>query len=423
MTQKAAPTFPYRTTLTFGLEVTLFAALKGITFSRIPHESISHLLAERLRQHRLSGTHGTGSKIKALLTYPEYDINPEPPDYSGWTLISTPSAAPDHPEWFEEYQTESIEIISPPYWISSSHWEHDLQRIFSLRSGQYNVIPARELRLYCEQNNNTTIHVHIGNGLDPNSGFNFHTVRNLAMILFVYEPLLDRLLDGCLYPTLPIHPPRAITPVNNPHFLPPDLQPKASRALLALHLFRTCPDMISLINAMNPVLPDMVDEYGPRYFKFNFIPLLDSVDGSNPYYPSENLDVGPVTPKRKPPTIEFRQHIGTLDPDTMIHWVKFLAAIVELAGKLTSETIIEFLGLEDWVVRPCEENDGSPPANGRCRLQYIQPPPSSSPRSLSAFSLLSTLHPVGSFARLATAMESAHVPLDQETARFWRRKA
>jgi hypothetical protein len=175
---------------------------------------------------------------------------------------------------------------------------------------------------------------------------------------------------------------------------------------------------------MNPRLAGMVDEHGPRYFKFNFVPLLDSLDGSNPHYPSRahELQTGPVTPKKKPPTIEFRQHIGTLDPDTMTHWVKFLGAIVEFAGKLTPESISEFLGLDEWVVRNCEEDGTMADDPNRRRFQYVQPPPTNSPRSLSAFSLLSTLHPVGSFARLCTAMDSAHVPLDTDTYSFWRRK-
>lgn len=102
MPQRTPAQFPHRTTLTFGLEVTLFAALKGTTFSRILHNSIADLLVERLRQHRLSGPQGAGSKISALLTHPAYDLAPDPVDYNEWTLISTPSAAPNHPEWFEE---------------------------------------------------------------------------------------------------------------------------------------------------------------------------------------------------------------------------------------------------------------------------------------------------------------------------------
>lgn len=97
-------------------------------------------------------------------------------------------------------ESQPIEIISPPYWALTTHWENDLQRIFSSRMGQYNPISARELCLYYELNNTTSIHVHVGNGVDPDSSFPFHTVRNLAMILLVYEPAMDRLLDAKLYP-------------------------------------------------------------------------------------------------------------------------------------------------------------------------------------------------------------------------------
>lgn len=185
---------------------------------------------------------------------------------------------------------------------------------------------------------------------------------------------------------------------------------------------------------MNPDLPNMVDVHGPRYFKYNFIPLLDSADSTNPYYQAGNqeLSIGPIKPKQKPPTIEFRQHIGTLDPDTMTFWVKLMGAIVELAGKLTTETIIEFLGLDKWTVRDVEEEteeeqssttDEPSGRRQRRRQEYIRIPESDCPDPTSAFSLLSTLHPVGSFPRLCAALEFAHVPLDDPTYRFWRRKA
>ena len=55
------------------------------------------------------------------------------------------------------------------------------------------------------------MHLHIGNGLEPNSTFPFETIRNVAMILLVYEPLLDGLPNGILYPAaLPVHPVRAL---------------------------------------------------------------------------------------------------------------------------------------------------------------------------------------------------------------------
>lgn len=95
----------------------------------------------------------------------------------------------------------------------SPHWEYDIQRIFSSRLGQFNAIPARELRLYYELNASTSFHVHVGNGIEANSGFSFDTVRNIAMILLVYEPEVDKLLDGQRFNPLHInisHPVRTI---------------------------------------------------------------------------------------------------------------------------------------------------------------------------------------------------------------------
>lgn len=55
------------------------------------------------------------------------------------------------------------------------------------------------------------MHMHIGNGLDSNSTFPFDTIRNVAMILLVYEPLLDGLPNGILYPAaLPVDPVRTL---------------------------------------------------------------------------------------------------------------------------------------------------------------------------------------------------------------------
>lgn len=104
--------------------------------------------------------------------------------------------------WTNGYldECQPIEILSPPYWARTTHWENDIQRIFSSRMGRYNPISAREINLYYELNNTTSIHVHVGNGVDPDSSFPFHTVRNLALILLVYEPAMDQLLDAKLYP-------------------------------------------------------------------------------------------------------------------------------------------------------------------------------------------------------------------------------
>lgn len=86
-----------------------------------------------------------------------------------------------------------IEIISPFYWFYSHYWERDIERIFSSRSEMDNPVMERK-EVYIEQNNSTSFHVHIGNGVDSESTFPFSTILNLAMILLVYEPTIDQML-------------------------------------------------------------------------------------------------------------------------------------------------------------------------------------------------------------------------------------
>ncbi|WEW57478.1 hypothetical protein PRK78_002945 [Emydomyces testavorans] len=411
-------------TLTFGLEVEFFAAMKAATFNRFPNTSIASLLGDRLRLLRLNGPEGLGARIM-VEDEDEGSSMDGGRNYSYWNLTTDQTAAPNCPEWFLCYETQPIEIISPPYRIYSPLWEHDIQRIFSSRFGQYNPIPCRELRMYCEQNSSTTLHVHIGNGTHPDAAFPFHTIRNLAMILLVYEPELDKLLDTSPSWNVMLNKSgRCITSIKNPRFQPPNFPPDSPRPLFALHLLNTCSDIQAIIDLMNPQLPTTTNPKEPRYFKYNFRPLLDSIHAPFPNSNVINNNNNKIPPKRKPPTVEFRQQPGTLDPDTMVHWIRFLGAVVDFAGRLGTQALIEFLGLEEWhldasnPVTVCSESEGPPsptcPQHVVCRT--------SSPPSLSALSLLSGLHPVGSLSRLLTAMETIHIPLDPDTARFWRRK-
>lgn len=416
--------------LTFGIEVKFFAAMKAATFSRFPHDSIAALLYERMRQIRLNGPAGSGARVDLIAgeDIPQQRLKI---DYSCWNLTTDKTAQPSHPEWFEYYETQPIEIISPPYTVHSPYWEHDIQRVFSSRAGQFNPIPARELRMYCEQNSSTSLHVHIGNGNEPTSEFPFHTVRNLAMILLVYEPEFDRLVDDqpTSYTLMPTGPPRAITSIHNPHFQPPNVPARSKRPVLAVHLLNTCRDVKSLIQAMNPPIPNNHGPNSPRYFKYNFTSLLDSPDAPDFNLQESNGGSEHTVLRRKPPTVEFRKQGGTMDPDTMVHWVKFLGALVDFSGKIGTEALLEFLGMEGWTEDSSKKS--TPAANGDKPTTTTSTPKNSrpyssysstSPSSLSAFSILTPLQPVGSMIRLLTAMESAHINIDTETARYWRRK-
>ncbi|EGD95530.1 hypothetical protein TESG_03007 [Trichophyton tonsurans CBS 112818] len=456
---------PPKSRLTLGLEVEFYAALKASAFNRIlVHGCIASLLGERLRQLRLSGPDGFGSKFKVVVKSKKYPCDAKYIDYAQWTLTTDATAQPQNPEWFAGYESQPIEIISPPYWALTTHWENDLQRIFSSRMGQYNPISARELCLYYELNNTTSIHVHVGNGVDPDSSFPFHTVRNLAMILLVYEPAMDRLLDAKLYPLPTLvdnrdrsQDPESISSFETPYFQPPNLPAQSPRRVLARHLFNTCMDIRSVIRAMSPLPPDeTLTPDCPWYYKFNFNPLLDSLDIPPPVFsdpepePTPEVKAGKETsnghteptmpappsepqspprpksysaPKRKSPTIEFRQQIGTLDPDTMIHWIRFLTALVEFSSKLTDRAVVEFLGLEDIDIEYFPSTDEDPPMEDEERTPYVNIGPPTDPSiSLSALALLTSMQPIGSLARLLTAMESVNIDLDAEITRHWKRK-
>ncbi|KAM5476890.1 hypothetical protein MauCBS54593_000160 [Microsporum audouinii] len=448
---------PPKSHLTLGLEIKFYAAIKSSTFNRtMPNECIVSLLGERLRRVRLSGPEGYGSMFKVVLASKDLSDEDRLVDYSRWNLTTDATARPQNPAWFRDYEGQAIEVISPPYWARTAHWENDIQRIFSSRIGQFNPISASELRLYYELNNTTSFHVHIGNGVDPDSSFPFRTVRNLAMILLVYEPTIDRLLDARLYapPNListydHSQEPQSIPSIETPYFQPPNLPARSSRRVLARHLFNTCTDIRSVIRAMSPLPPDeTLTPDCPWYYKFNFNPLLDSLDVPQPVIttpdttkneenssavaeptslilPSEPLPQPKLNPiaKRKTPTIEFRQQIGTMDPDTMVHWVRFLTALVEFSSKLTDQAVIEFLGLEDIDIDYSLSDDGPVSNDEEQQTPFVTISTPTDPiASLSAFAILTSMQPVGSLARLLTAMDSTNIELDSETTRYWRRK-
>ncbi|EFR02496.1 hypothetical protein MGYG_05489 [Nannizzia gypsea CBS 118893] len=455
MTRPPAQT-PSQSCLTLGIEVEFYAALKVPSICReYIRESITNLLGDRLQQLRLSGPDGVGSTFEVVDSDSE-DGQHESKfvDYSHWNLTTFATAQPRNSFWFSGYGSQPIEIISPPYWASTTHWELDLQRIFCCRVGKFNPITEQKLRLFHELNRTTSIHAHVGNGVGPGSCFPFHTIRNLAMILLVYEPVIDQLLDAELYSFHTLfnycdnsQEPQSISSTNNPYFQPPNLPAKSDRQVLARHLFNTCTDIRSVIRAMSySPLDEILAANRLRYYKFNFNPLLDSLDAPLPEpkpkpgavvdkeasnghtdatIPASTPKSQPSypTPKRKSPTVEFRQQIGTMDPDTMIYWVRFLAALVEFSSKLSDQAVIEFLGLEGIDIDYSTSSSGDESLDEERQTPSVTiNTPTKSSNSLSALALLTNRQPVGSLCRILTAMDSFMMDLDRENVRYWRRK-
>src|SRR5437667_5005006 len=89
-------------TLTVGVEVEFFAALKARTFRRIRHASIAHLLGARLGRLTLQGPKGTGAAIKVASENEGDPTAGRDVDYECWTVAADTDVEPDHPEWFTD---------------------------------------------------------------------------------------------------------------------------------------------------------------------------------------------------------------------------------------------------------------------------------------------------------------------------------
>ncbi|OAX82736.1 hypothetical protein ACJ72_02919 [Emergomyces africanus] len=387
--------------LSVRVEANLFTAMKATAFSTYPGDTLAHVLAARLDRVQPQGPRGQWSPVRVIPTTDD-DSN-QGVDNQRWTLATDPTIYPNNPEWFDEYVTQSIKIISPPYLLHGPGWEADFQRVFSQRSEHYNPI-VRYGIMYSEYNPSTSLNVHIGNNANPSAGFPFHTVRNLAMLLLVYEPEMDRMVRLHTFPDHQNNPKRWITPLQSPHFLPPNVPQPCPPGTLASHLLNTCLDMHSIIRAMNPHLPEFRQLNSHFYFKYDFSSLLDITEEENstPNQPNGHTALPqPTQSGRK--TVQFRLPSNlVVDPEILIHWVRLLGSLVEFANEVNLNTLMETLGI-------AAQDSGIAP-NQEIAILGARPPEFASPQ------------PPGSLLRLFTAMEQTQIPLDSDTARFWHRR-
>ncbi|EGE82754.1 hypothetical protein RJZ56_007722 [Blastomyces dermatitidis] len=393
---------PDNMALSVRVEANLFTAMKATAFSTYPGDTLAHVLAARLDRVQPQGPRGQWSPVRVI---PNIDDDPDQGvDNQCWTLTTDPTIYPNNPEWFDEYVTQSIKIISPPYFIHGPGWEADFQRVFSQRSEHYNPI-VRYGIMYTEYNPSTSLNVRIGNGTNPGAGFPFHIVRNLAMILLVYEPEIDRMLRLHTFPAHQNNPRRWLTPLQSPHFRPPNLPHSCPPDMLASHLLNTCPDLRSVVRAMNPSLTEFCRPNTHSYYKYDFSSLLDPTDEPTPTTNQPNGHPAPPQPthsKRK--TVQFRLPSNlVVDPEILIHWVRLLASLVEFAKEVQLDTLNETLGVTVPDLEAINNNQGDTTVGAR--------PPE-----------FASVQPPGSLLRLFTAMEQAQIPLDSDTARFWHRR-
>ncbi|KAI9797369.1 MAG: hypothetical protein M1835_001036 [Candelina submexicana] len=304
--------YPGLKDLTFGVELEFFTAMKMAKFRRTGYETLRHFIGAKIDALELRGPIGRGVRAKVIEAEElEWDDKAET-DYRYWTVTRDHTIEPDYPDCFDDYEAQPMELISPPYHVRLPYWEQDLKALLSTA-----VDPRQNPDLYCELNTSAHLHVHIGNGTSGEE-FPYHTIRNLAMLAIVFEAEIDKMLaDHMGFSTETSF---ARSQRKSPAFI------GLSVASMARKIRDECQSIDDVIEMMDPELPGMENDADfRRYFKYNFWSL-----------------------KSAKKTVEFRQHQGSLSAVEIIHWVRFVTSLVELANSISDQDLERLIHQTDW---------------------------------------------------------------------------
>ena len=160
----------------------------------------------------------------------------------------------------------------------------------------------KTFRVFCPQSSG--LHVHLGNRKD---GFSLETVKNFAMLVHCFEEQMNQL-----------HP---VHRLNNqycvlPRFAFEPHQRRPRQMIEIIDSFKTKGAVVDFMTTerMEPRLPW-------HYRAYNFGNIMEL---------NKN-------------TIEFRQHMGTLDSVAMKRWVSLAGELMLMAHKTDSKSLISFI--------------------------------------------------------------------------------
>lgn len=223
-----------------------------------------------------------------------------------------------------EYSFAPIEIISPAYFFSEDAIE-TVGKVCMLLKNTYCI----------RTNDSTGLHVHIGNGFHS---FPFHTIRNLAAFLWIFEPQLTML-----------HPEHR----HNTCFC----CPVRKTAAFSFDEYGQCIKPFTVYEGVIEIIRcQSVEElkgnvYNERFRTYNFC-NFSATAGQR----------GNVSG-----TLEFRQHEGTLNGEMIAHWVRVCHGIVAFVKDMSGHGLWEMCELarvEIW------EETGDKERNERLRKMY-----------------------------------------------------
>ncbi|KAG9235662.1 putative amidoligase, partial [Amylocarpus encephaloides] len=204
-------------------------------------------------------------------------------DPTRWQIVEDCTIAAPSQEIFERYNWHSIEIASPAYYFDDCSL-CAVQDVCALISSKFQV----------NINTSMGIHVHVGNG---KRGFTLDTLRKLGAFLWTFEPQI-----------LTLHPKRR----QGSHW--------SGRLRNRSRLFQRYAN-----NGKPPPTPaqataEILRAKDPNYLKW----YLNKGKRSSAY----NLSNLGYNGDKAKPTIEFRQHAGTLDGMRISAWIQTVVEIV-----------------------------------------------------------------------------------------------
>jgi hypothetical protein len=226
-----------------------------------------------------------------------------------WTVtndlsVKGPEATPY--TWFQ------IEVISPKLDYTPESIE-TVKEVADLLAATYKTY-----------NDHTSgLHIHIGREHD---GFPFPVIRDLNQFLWAFEPQLDTLHPLCRRNAQFGQAMRDASNLAIRHFKAFGQWPTVSEGLASISKAKVSLAVLNLTR----------HHRHPKIGVYNQDGLIQLAEGSRGYYK---------------PTIEFRQHIGTLDSKAVAVWLKTVAGIVNFirgVDPLSFHELISITEQEEW---------------------------------------------------------------------------
>ena len=260
---------------TFGIEVEFILAFKPTNFA----DRASPQLETSVYNH-----------IIDILREAGFSVNPFGAafNYSNWTVDIDFSikAQPDNAHWMD-FEFLGVEIKTPVFFF------RERAVAFQQLATAFQLI---QLQYFVFTNSSCGLHVHVGN---RSLGFPRQTLKTFAQMVLVFERQLESL-----------HP---IHRINNVHCLSPGSNFLTRDLTKNVRLIQQAQSTAAIVYQMS-----CKAEGHRRGFAYNMSNLRDEE----------------VMPK---PTIEFRQHEGTIDMTAIAAWVGLVCGLVEVCHWMSRE--------------------------------------------------------------------------------------